>query len=310
MTDSSNVTLETRKALFLAGLGVLGFSGTLPATRLAVPSLGAVWMGLGRAVVAALLAAAVLYARREKWPERHQWPGLAVVALGCIVGFPLLSALALRTVPSSHASVVIGFVPLATAMAAVLRGGERPSPPFWAASAFGSAIVLGFSFADGGSLPQPEDALLALASLSAAFGYAEGARLARSMGGFQVIAWALVLAALPLTFVVALAPRPDFTAVPLEAWLGFAYVSSISMFGAFVAWYAGLARAGIARGSQMQLTQPFLTLTWSALLLGETPAPRVWVAASAVVASIAIATRARMGSAPGAARSPGHAMSR
>lgn len=311
MKDSSNVTAGTQKALFLAFLGVLGFSGTLPATRAAVPYLGPVWLGLGRAVVAAMLAGTLLYLRGERWPARRHLPGLFAVALGCVVAFPLLSAMALRHVPSSHASVVIGFLPMATAVLGVIRGGERPSPAFWAASAAGAAVVLCFSFADGGSTPRMEDALLGLAALLGAVGYVEGARLARELGGLNVISWALVLAAPPIAALLLFTPHPAFTGVPAHAWFGLAYVSGISMFGAFIPWYAGLARAGIARGSQVQLTQPFLSLLWAALLLGEKLEARVWIAATAVVASIAIATRARMGMAPAApGGSPGHALSR
>ena len=311
MKESSNVIDGSRKALFFAFLGVLGFSGTLPATRAAVPYFGPVWIGLARAIVAAALAAAVLYVRGEKWPARRHLPGLAMVAGGCAVAFPLLSAMALRHVPSSHASVLIGVLPMATAVLGVVRGGERPSPAFWIAGAAGSLVVLSFSFADGGSMPRAEDVLLVLAVLCGAVGYAEGGRLARELGSLRVISWALVLAAPPIALVLAFTPPPDFGAVPVHAWFGFGYVSAISMFGAFIAWYAGLAGAGIARGSQVQLTQPFLSLIWAALFLGEKLEPRVWIAATAVVASVAVASRARMGTVSKASgRSPGHALSR
>jgi drug/metabolite transporter (DMT)-like permease len=244
-------------------------------------------------VIAAVLAVLFLLARRDPGPKRHQVPALLLVAATSVAGFPLMSAYALVHVDASHASVLIGFIPIATAILGAVRAGERPPPAFWAASAFGSFVVLAFAFGNGDSGPNLADAWLVVASLVSAVGYAEGARLARDMGGFRVIAWALVFAAAPLGLLVLASPHPSFAAAPVSAWIGLVYVAVISMFFAFMAWYAGLAGAGIARGSQLQLAQPFLSVLWATLLIGETPSPRVWFAASAVVVSIAAATRAR-----------------
>jgi drug/metabolite transporter (DMT)-like permease len=269
-------------------LGILGFSMTVPATRAAVPELGGAVVGLGRALVAALLAAVFLLVVRKGRPARRHWPGLAVVALGVVVGFPLFSSLALAHVPASHAAVVVGLLPAMTAVMAALRAGERPPPAFWAACCAGVISVLAFAAAEGAGRPRPEDGLLLAAIGLAGLGYAEGGRLARELGGARVICWALLLAApflaLPVMFAIA---RDGLTAGP-EAWLGFAYVSMVSMFLAFFAWYRGLALGGVARVGQVQLAQPVLSLAWAALFLGEKVGPWTIAASLLVVGSVAL----------------------
>lgn len=307
MRIDSNVTRGRGKAFFLALLGVLGFSGTLVGTRVAVQDLSPVLVGLGRAVVAAVPALILLLWRRERLPARRHWTGLALVSLGVIVGFPLLTAMALREVPTSHATVVIAISPLATALVAVLRAGERPGVRFWLASATGGAAVVWFVASAGAGSWQTADTWLLAAVVVVAVGYAEGARLAREMGGMGVVCWALVLS-LPVLIVPVgyEAVTHGLTARP-AAWLGFGYISLISMFVAFMAWYAGLARGGIARTSQVQLLQPCFTLLWAALLLGETIDSRQIVGAGLVLISVVLCQLARVpaaaapvASAPGA----------
>ena len=229
--------------------------------------------------------------RREPFPRRDQLSKLAVAAGGVVVGFPLLSALALSHVPSSHAAITAGIIPAATVVAAVLRANERPSGGFWLASAAGLVAVLAFAAASGQGLPRTGDLLMLAAVGLVAFGYAEGAVLSREMGGWRVISWALVLS-LPVTIpVTAVAAAGG----PLEAgsteWLCFAYVAVVSMFLSFFAWYAGLARGGVAKVGQVQLAQPVLTLIWSALLLGEHLGALTIVAAIAVLASVVATQR-------------------
>ncbi|WP_081413563.1 DMT family transporter [Aneurinibacillus terranovensis] len=250
-------------------LGVLGFSLTLPATRFSVDYFGPTMIGLGRAVVAAVLAGIVLFARKEKLPTYTQIKGLVLVAIGVIIGFPLLSAWAMGRLPAVHGAVVLALLPLATAGAAVLRAGERPSRGFWLASIAGCLSVLGYAVYSGlGSLHTEDFALLG-AVVAAAFGYAEGGKLSRVLGGWQVIAWALVVAAPFLVIpVIVTFPMKALTAPP-QVWGSFAYLSIGSQFLAFIAWYNGLAVGGVARVSQLQYLQPFLTIVWSAILLGE-----------------------------------------
>jgi drug/metabolite transporter (DMT)-like permease len=288
------VNAEQRRAGLLYGLlGVTSFSLTLPATRVAVAGLDPVFVGLGRAVVAAVLAGIVLAVTRTPFPGRHALPRLALVALGVVVGFPLFSAWAMRYVPAAHGAVVIGLLPLATALAGAWLAHERPSALFWASAAAGSAVVVAFALWQGGGTPQPADALLVLAVVAAAIGYAEGGRLARTQGAWQVICWALVLSA-PLLLVPTLwVADGRLATASAAAWTGFAYVSVVSMFLGFFAWYRGLALGGIAAVGQVQLLQPFLTIFASAWLLGEPIDAATLIAAALVIVVIAVGRRAR-----------------
>jgi drug/metabolite transporter (DMT)-like permease len=284
---------QRRTGLLYGFVGVASFSLTLPATRVAVAALDPVFVGLGRAVVAAALAAIALAVARAPWPGRALVPRLAIVAAGVVVGFPLFSAWAMRSVPAAHGAVVVGLLPLATALAAAWIAHERPSRTFWACAAFGSVVVAGFALWQGGGAPQPGDALLVLAVAAAAIGYAEGGRLARTLPGWQVICWALVFAAPLVAIPAALAVDARLLTAPPAAWAGFAYVSVVSMFLGFFAWYRGLAQGGIAAVGQVQLLQPFLTIFASALLLGERIDAATFVAAGLVIASIALGRRGR-----------------
>jgi drug/metabolite transporter (DMT)-like permease len=281
-------------AFLLGSLGVLGFSFSLPATRLAVEDLDPVFVGLGRAVVAALLGAALLAALRQPLPRREHLQGLAIVGIGVVVGFPLLTALALTELDSSHGAVVIALLPAATAVWAVSRAGERPSGAFWAASAAALVAVLAFTASRGQGLPQGGDWLLLAGVVLCALGYAEGGALGRELGGWQTICWGLLLA-LPVTLPAAAAAglAGDLSGGG-DAWLGFAYVSVVSMFLGFFAWYAGLARGGIAKIGQVQHAQPVLTLVWAALLLGEDVTGATVLAALAVLACVVAIQRTRV----------------
>lgn len=273
-------------------LGVLSFSLTFPATRAAVAYLDPSVVGLGRALVAALLAALLLAATRQRWPSRAELRHLAIVVAGVIFGFPFLSAWALRQVPSAHGAIVIGLLPLATALVATLLGGERPSWQFWLAGLVGSAAVLGFAVSSGAGGLHAADLALLGAVVAGAFGYAEGARLARTLGSWQVICWALVFAAPLLSIPVGLAIWQHGLAAPPSAWVGFGYVAVVSQFLGFFAWYRGLALGGVARVSQLQLLQPFLTLIASALLLHEQITAGTIAVALLVVAAVAAGRRA------------------
>ncbi|HEX3279565.1 MAG TPA: DMT family transporter [Thermoleophilaceae bacterium] len=282
-------------AVALGLLGVLGFSFTLPATRVAVEGLDPVFIGLGRAAVAALPATLLIaFVWREPLPDRRTVVRLGVVALGVVFGFPLLSALALRSLTSAHSAVIVGLLPAATAVMAVARAGERPSAGFWFASGAGLVAVLAFAATQGAGAPSGADLLVLGAVALGAVGYAEGGALARELGGARVICWALVLS-VPITLPVGLAAGISRGLdAPADDWLGFAYVSLVSMLLAFFAWYAALARGGVAKTGQVQLVQPLLTLVWSAALLGEHVGPATIAAALAVVASVLATQRARV----------------
>ena len=250
-------------------MGMVIFSGSLPATRLAVADLSPLFLTSGRAVIAALLAAAILATYRPKLPKRADLLALVTVAVGVVVGFPLLTALALQHISAARSVVFIGLLPLATALFGVLRGGERPRPVFWLFSAIGAAAVAGFALAADGIGSLRGDLAMIAAVLLCGLGYAEGAVLSRRLGGWQVISWALLIA-LPLMAASALATLPSsWAAIGGSAWLGFAYVSVFSMLVGFIFWYRGLALGGIARVGQLQLLQPFISLVLAALLLRE-----------------------------------------
>ena len=295
--DHSNHPHAERAGLWYGLLGVLSFSLTLPATRVAVAYLDPTVVGLGRALVAAVLAAVLLKATRQRLPTRVELHSLAIVACGVILGFPFLSAWALRQVPAAHGAIVIGLLPLATAFAAAVRVGERPSWQFWLASVAGSAIVIVFALVSGGGLHMADLALLG-AVAAGALGYAEGGRLARTLGGWQVISWALVLAAPFISIPVGIALWQHGAAAPPSAWLAFGYVAVVSQFLGFFAWYRGLALGGVARVSQIQLLQPFLTLVASALLLHEQVTLATVLVALVVMLTVALGRRAAVARPP------------
>ena len=254
-------------------LGVIIFSGSLPATRVAVGGFSALFLTSARAVIAALIGAAVLGLLRQARPQRNDLASLAIVSIGVVVGFPLLTALALQHITSAHSIVFIGLLPLSTAIFGVLRGGERPQPMFWLFSVLGSATVAGFALSNDGTASLTGDLLMVAAIVLCGLGYAEGAALSRRLGGWQVISWALLLS-LPLMGAIVLFTLPaGWSQIGAPAWISLAYVSVFSMLVGFVFWYRGLALGGIAGVGQLQLLQPFFGLLLAGLILRE---PVAW----------------------------------
>ncbi len=272
-------------------LGVIIFSGSLPATRVAVGDFSPLFLTSARAAIAAMLGAAFLLVLRQVRPARGDLGSLAVVALGVVVGFPLLTALALQHITSAHSIVFVGLLPLATAIFGVLRGGERPKPVFWVFSGLGGATVAGFALFNSGAGSLVGDLLMVAAILLCGLGYAEGATLSRKLGGWQVISWALLLA-LPVMAILALITMPgSWNGIGGPAWFGLAYVSVFSMLVGFVFWYRGLALGGIAGVGQLQLLQPFFGLALAGLLLHEPVAWTMLAATGFVVLCVAGAKR-------------------
>ena len=282
---------QTSKGWGSGLVGVIIFSGSLPATRVAVGGFAPVFLTSARAVIAALLGLALLLALRQKRPARSDLRALGIIALGVVVGFPLLTALALQHVTAAHSIVFIGLLPLATATFGVLRGGERPRPAFWIFSIIGSLSVVGFAVSRGGSGSLAGDLLMVAAVIACGLGYAEGAVLSRRLGGWQVICWALVLA-LPVMAIIALVTLPrTWSGIDAPAWLGLAYVSVFSMLIGFVFWYRGLVLGGIAKVGQLQLLQPFFGLALAGLLLHEPVAPSMVAVTGVIVLCVAGAKR-------------------
>ena len=299
MTGNSSAIVDAPPALSpglgWGLLGVLAFSLTVPLTRIAVDGMAPLFIGVGRAVVAAALAATVLALTRQRLPRGPEWRRLVAVAAGVVLGFPLLTSYALQSVPAGHGAVVIGLLPAATAVVAVLRGGERPSARFWRFAGLGVLATVGFVTAQGGGLGGVgwADLLLLGAVVAAAVGYAEGGLLARSLGAWQTVSWALVVA-VPVTAVLTVvAVGQQSPTATTGQWAAFAYLAAVSMFLGFVAWYRGLAIGPIATVSQVQLVQPVLSIGWATLLLGEHLTVLTALGALAVVACAAGAVRAR-----------------
>ncbi|WP_369045360.1 DMT family transporter [Sinomonas sp. P10A9] len=303
MTGHSSVIVKDRQALpsrsglGWGAIGVVAFSFTVPFTRLAAGSLAPLFIGSARAVLAAALAGVALLMARERWPSGVQWARLLVVAAGVVVGFPLLSSYALTTAPASHGAVVIGLLPAATAVAAVLRGRERPARSFWVLAALGAAVTVVFAALTGRGLGglTVADLLLFGAVAAAAIGYAEGGILARELGSWQTVSWALVLAAPPMAVFTAVSVAEHPPNASGIQWLAFAYLAVVSMFLGFFAWYRGLAIGPMTRVSQIQLVQPVLSILWAALILGEQLTPATVMGGLAVILCAALAVRTRLG---------------
>jgi drug/metabolite transporter (DMT)-like permease len=285
-----------RAGLLWGLVGVLAFSFTVVFTRVAVGGLDPLFIGSGRAVVAALLAGAALAITRQRLPRGRQWVRLAIVAAGVVAGFPILTSYALTTVPASHGAVVIALLPAATAVLSAIRGRERPPVSFWVLAAIGAIAAVVFASIHGGGIGglQVADLLLFGAVIAAAVGYTEGGLLSRELGSWQTVSWALVVAApvmIVLASVSAVQHPPDATATE---WAAFGYLAVVSMFLGFFAWYRGLAIGPMARVSQVQLVQPVLSILWAALLLQEELTLPTILGGAVVILCAAIAVRVRL----------------
>lgn len=255
---------------WISGLaGILIFSGSLPATRVAVMDFDPLFLTVARASIAGVIALVILVAMQTARPKRSDWMSLVVVAGGVVVGFPLLTALALEHISSARSIVFIGLLPLATAIFGMLRGGERPQAVFWVFSLLGSALVAGFAASGTDTGAMRGDLYMLGAIVVCGLGYAEGGKLSRRLGGWQVICWALVISLIPMA-VLAIATLPETArGIGVPAWIGLGYVSVFSMLVGFVFWYRGLALGGIAAVGQLQLLQPFFGLMLASLILAE-----------------------------------------
>jgi len=289
--------LSSRENLgFLLGLaGTCIFAGSLPATRLAVAALDPWFVTAARAAIAGICALTLLAVMRPPLPPKDAWPGLIIIVLGVVFGFPFFSALAMLNVPASHGGVVLGVLPLATAAAAVVMAKERPGIGFWIASAIGAVLVAAFALRQGGEIALSEgDSQLMLAIISAAIAYTASGALTRSMPGWQVISWTLVIS-LPFSALACWLLFPaNVTAVPADAWAGLLYSAVMAQWMGFFFWNAGLALGGISRVSQVQLVQPFVTVALAAIVNRETIGLETILFATAVVVTVAIGTRMRV----------------
>jgi drug/metabolite transporter (DMT)-like permease len=298
---TSNASRE-RLGLLLGFIGMVIFGGTLPATRIAVAEIDPIALTALRTAIAGFCSLALLLVLRRPLPPRALWPQLVIAMLCVAVLFPLLMSMGMQRVDASHGGVVLGVLPIATALVAVAITHERPRPLFWIASVAGAALVIAFSLRQGGGAFSTGDLLLFAAVAVSAIGYAFSGRLTSHMPGWEVISWILVIA-LPLSIPAAALSMPaDITHIALKPWLGLLYVALFSQWIGFFAWNAGLAIGGIARVSQVQLLQPFVTFALAATCAGETITLQILLFAAAVVATVAISTRTRARAAPAPAK--------
>lgn len=282
---------ESKSGWIYGFIGVAIFSASLPATRVAVVDFDPIFLTVARAAIAGLLAVVLLVTFRQKLPKRGDILPLAIVALGVVVGFPLLTALALEHITSAHSIIFIGLLPLATAIFGVIRAGDRPQPAFWLFAVAGSALVAGFALTQNLSASWFGDTMMFAAITVCGLGYAEGAKLSQKLGGWQVISWALVLSLPLMAPLVFLSAPSTFANVTNPAWFALGYVSLFSMLIGFVFWYRGLAQGGIAAVGQLQLLQPFMGLMLAATLLGEDVSWAMLVVSVAVIACVVAAKR-------------------
>ncbi|HEY7846113.1 MAG TPA: DMT family transporter [Bradyrhizobium sp.] len=282
-----------RLGLVLGFIGMVIFGGTLPATRIAVAAIDPLALTALRTAIAGVCSLVLLIVLRRKFPPRELWFQLAVASICVVILFPFLMALAVQTVDASHGGVVMGALPIATAFVAVMITHERPKPMFWIASIAGAALVVAFALRQGGGSLSSGDLLLFAAVAASAIGYAFSGRLTASMPGWEVISWAVAIA-LPISLPAAALTFPaDYEHIALKPWLALLYVALFPQWIGFFAWNAGLAMGGIARVSQMQLLQPFVTFAFAAIFIGEPITPQIVLFAAAVVLTVAISTRTR-----------------
>lgn len=273
--------------LVLGLIGVIVFGGSLPMTKLAVAHFEPLFVTFARPAGAGLLALAMLVALRRPLPPRAALVPLTISSGALVWGWPGLTNFAMKTVPAAHGGVVAGLLPLATAVAASLMVRDRQPFAFWLFAVAGAAVVIGFALLDNADGLTAGDGLLLLAVGVCAVGYVAAGDLSRRMPGWEVVSWMLVMS-LP----VALAgtfwswPATGLSAPP-RALTGLAYVTVLSQYLGFFAWNMGLAMGGIARVSQVQLVQTFVTLGFAAIVLGEAVTPLTWAVALAVVAVVA-----------------------
>jgi drug/metabolite transporter (DMT)-like permease len=295
---SSPALSRERLGLLLGFVGMAIFGGTLPATRIAVSAIDPMAVTALRTALAGLCSLVLLLVLRRSLPPRRLWLPLAIAMLCVSILFPLLMALAVQTVDASHGGVVLGILPVATALVAVAITHERPRPLFWIASIAGAALVMAFALRQDGGTLSAGDLLLFAAVAVSAIGYAFSGRLTADMPGWEVISWALVMA-LPISLPAAVLTMPaDLGHIALKPWLALLYVALFSQWIGFFAWNAGMAMGGIARVSQVQLLQPFITFALAAFFNDETITVQILLFAAAVVATVAISTRTRSGPAP------------
>lgn len=281
-----------KRGMLLGFIGIVCFSLTLPATSIAVPYFGETIVGLGRTVIASIIVSIIFIIKKEALPNKKQLKSISIVAAGAVLAFPLLTTYAMKSLPVSHGAIELALLPLATAGFAMWRVGERPSKRYWIASIIGAIAVLLYAMYLGLGQLQNGDIALILAVFILGLSYAEGGKLSKDLGSWQVIAWAILLGAPFFIIPVSLSMSADMFQAPMEAWISLFYLAVVSQFLAYVAWYGGMSLGGIARVGQIQYLQPFLMIGFSGLFLGESITGLTIVLALVVVICVIIGKNA------------------
>lgn len=285
--------MEKEKLGLLLGLvGVICFSLTLPATSISVEYFGTTVVGLGRTVLAAIIAGIVLVVGKERVPNRQQFKSIVIVAMGAVLGFPLLTSWAMQALPVSHGAVEVALLPLATAGIAMLRAGEKPSVRFWIASLIGAGAVIFYAVNLGFGKLQFADLALLTAVIILGFSYAEGGKLSKEIGSWQVIAWAIVIGTPFFVIPVVMDFSVEMLTAPFQAWVSLFYLAIVSQFLAYIVWYGGMALGGVARVSQLQYIQPFIMIIFATIFLDESITLVTIVTAIIVVVSVIVGKNA------------------
>jgi len=281
--------------LLLGFIGMCLFAGTLPATRLAMSALDPLFLTAARGALAGSTGLIVLLITRRRLPPRSVWPELFGGAFCSVLCFPLLAALAMKTVPAAHGGVVQGILPLATAAAAAIFAHERPSRGFWLASVTGAIIVLTFVFRrNGGEAVSVGDIFLLGTVVAGALGYVFSGRLAVVMPGWEVISWQVVIL-FPLAALATFGLWPlDIANVSIASLAGLGYVGLVSQYIAFFVFNAALAMGGIARVGQVMLLQPFVIVALALPVNGEPISVETILFAAAVVVTVLVGQRTRV----------------
>ena len=286
MTHATAPFSQATRGMMLGFVGVAAFSLTLPFTRYLVQFVDPFLVSWARSVLAGFVALVVLVLSSQRRPNRQELAGLVLAIIGIVLGWPTLSSISMKYAPAAHGAVINGLLPIATATIGALLARQRLTLAFWAFALLGAGLVFAFMLWEGAGSLQPGDAVMLCAVVMGGLGYASGAGVAKTLGGWQTICWALVLA-LPLTSILTLgafwANPVSVASLPSTAWLAFAYLGLISQLAGFFAWYAGLAMGGVALVSQVQLLQMLMTVAASSLIALDPVPGRTWVFAAAIM---------------------------
>ncbi len=286
---------ETARGYIFAISAVVGFGGTFIAVAMGYQSFDAITMSFGRVIPAAIAAVIALkIMKKPLLPPREALPVLFGVTGGIVIGFPLLSTLALMTVPPADAGVIGAITPIITAIIAVFIGHKKPRRMFWVAASLGSISAAVLAYLRGGN-----DfgggafwgyILLVAAMLLASMGHISGNYLAgKGFNSFQVLCWAVIIS-IPIQLpgaVINWSINPITTTPTAAAIIGFLFVSLFSILIGNYMLNHGFHKIGLVRGAQLQLIQPIVTMILSIVILSQPVSPITWIAAAGILASVA-----------------------